>query len=301
MLNVGLNVGLDVGMLGGAFVAHAGAPLRPHDVWTAWQFDPFVIVGLLAVAAQHWRGWRPADGTDRALAWWAGWTVLVLALVSPLDAVAGVLVSAHMVQHVLLVAVAAPLLALSAPGAALLRGAPGPLRRFAVSIPSRLGVGIDGLRVLRGAAARWLLFVGAFWLWHASVLYGAAVESTWIHALEHASFLVTALALWSVLVGPRRVRVDRGQAVVMVFLLGLQSVLLATLITFASTPWYEPYSSPAPGWGLDPLADQQLAGVVMWVPSGLILTAVGILLLVRWLREIDDEGSRRDRAGTLPT
>jgi cytochrome c oxidase assembly factor CtaG len=284
----------------GSYVAHAGAPLRPHDAWAAWQFDPFVIASLVAVGVLHWRGWRPADGTDRALAWWAGWVALVIALVSPVDAVAGVLVSAHMVQHVLLVAVAAPLLAASAPGAALLRGAPRPLRRFAVSVPSRLGVGIEGLRLLRGAAARWLIFVGAFWLWHASVLYGAAVDSSWIHALEHASFLVTALALWSVLLGPRRVRVDRGQAVVMVFLLGLQSVLLATLITFASTPWYEPYSSPAPGWGLEPLADQQLAGVVMWVPSGLILTGVGILLLVRWLREIDDEGSRRDRTGTLP-
>lgn len=282
-------------------IAHAGAPLRPHDVWAAWQIDPLVVAGLVAVAVLHRRGWRPADGVDRAMAWWTGWVALVVALVSPVDAVAGVLVSAHMVQHVLLVAVAAPLLAASAPGAALLRGAPRPLRRFAVSVPSRLGVGIDGLRLVRGATARWLVFVGAFWLWHASVLYGAAVRSGWIHALEHVSFLATALALWSVLVGPRRVRVDRGQAVVMVFLLGLQSVLLATLITFASTPWYEPYASPAPGWGLDPLADQQLAGVVMWVPSGLILTGVGVLLLVRWLREIDDEGSRRDRTGTVPT
>ena len=299
MLN--MHVGPGVGSLVGSLIAHAGAPLRPHDVWAAWSFDPFVIAGLGAVAALHWRGWRPADGTGRALAWWIGWVALLIALVSPVDAVAGVLVSAHMVQHVLLVAVAAPLLAASAPGAALLRGAPRPLRRFAVSVPSRLGIGIGGLRLLRGAAARWLIFVGAFWLWHASVLYGAAVGSEWIHALEHASFLATALALWSVLVGPRRVRVDRGQAVVMVFLLGLQSVLLATLITFASTPWYEPYSSPAPGWGLDPLADQQLAGVVMWVPSGLILTGMGLLLVVRWLREIDDEGSARDRSGTLPT
>lgn len=292
---------LNAGAAVGSLLAHSGAPLRPHDVWAAWRFDPFVIIGLVTVAALHWRGWRPADGTRRALAWWTGWVALVIALVSPVDAVADVLVSAHMVQHVLMVAIAAPLLAASAPGAALLRGAPAPLRRFAVSVPSRLGVGIAGLRLLRGAAGRWLAFVGAFWLWHASVLYGAAVDSSWVHALEHASFLATSLALWSVLVGPRRVRVDRGQAVLMVFLLGLQSVLLATLITFASTPWYEPYSSPAPGWGLDPLADQQLAGVVMWVPSGLILTATGLVLLVGWLREIDDEGSARGRSGTVPT
>lgn len=283
-----------------SLVAHSGAPLRPHDLWSAWQFDPFVVVGLVAVAALHWRGWRPADGAARAWSWWIGWVALVLALVSPLDALAGVLISAHMVQHVLLVAVAAPLLAASAPGAALVRGMPGSIRRVAASAPSRLGLGIGALRLLRGPTARWLVFVGSFWLWHASVLYGAAVESDWVHALEHASFLGTGLALWSVIVGPRRVRVDRGRAVVMVFLLGLQSVLLATLITFATTPWYEPYSTPAPGWGLDPLADQQLAGVVMWVPSGLILTVVGIVILVRWLREIDDEDSRRGRLGTLP-
>lgn len=279
-------------------VAHSGEPLRPHDVWSAWQFDPLVIAGLVAVAALHWRGWRPADGAARAWTWWAGWVALVLALVSPLDALSGVLISAHMVQHVVLVAVAAPLLAASSPGAALLRGLPRRLRRVAATVPARLG--LDALRVLRGPVARWLVFVGAFWLWHASVLYGAAVESDWVHALEHASFLGTGLALWSVIVGPRRVRVDRGQAVVMVFLLGLQSVLLATLITFATTPWYQPYSTPAPGWGLDPLADQQLAGVVMWVPSGLILTGLGIALLIGWLREIDDEGSGNGRLGTVP-
>lgn len=284
-----------------SLLTHTGAPLRPHDVWTAWQFDPLVWVGLIAVAVLHWRGWRPADGAGRAWAWWTGWIALVVALISPVDAVAGVLVSAHMVQHILLVAVAAPLIAASAPGAALVRGAPAPVRSFMVSVPSRLGLGVKGLRLLRGAAARWLLFVGAFWIWHASVLYGAAVESRWVHALEHTSFLATGLLLWSVIVGPRRVRVDRGQAVVMVFLLGLQSVLLATLITFATSAWYEPYSAPAPGWGLDPLADQQLAGVVMWVPSGVILTSLGIWLMIGWLREIDAEDSRPGRTGTLPT
>lgn len=282
-------------------VAHTGAPLRPHDLWSAWQFDPLEILGLVAAATLYWRGWRPADGAGRMWAWWAGWTALVLALVSPLDALAGVLISAHMVQHVLLVAVAAPLLAASAPGAALVRGLPGSMRRAVASVPVRLGVGPGGFRTFRSPTARLLVFVGAFWLWHASVLYGAAVESGWVHALEHASFLGAGLAVWSVIVGPRRVRVDRGRAVIMVFLLGLQSVLLATLITFATTPWYEPYSTTAPGWGLEPLADQQLAGVVMWVPSGLILTSVGIVLLVRWLREIDDEDSRPGRMGSVPT
>lgn len=284
---------------------HDGRPPAPHDALAAWTFSPSVVVPLAIVAALYWRGWRPADGASRAWAWWAGWTTLVVALVSPVDAVSGILLSAHMVQHVLLVVIAAPLLATAAPGAALVRGVPGRLRRPGNALARRAGVGHPVTRRLRGPVWRWLAFVLSFWLWHASVLYGAAVEHEWVHALEHATFFGTGLLLWSVVLGPRRVRLERGPGVLFVFLVGLQSVLLSALITFAQEPWYDEYVGAAPGWGLDALADQQLAGVIMWVPTGLVTAAIAIWLLVTWLRDIDgDRGDDRDDGGhrrTEPT
>ncbi|NNE13184.1 MAG: cytochrome c oxidase assembly protein [Ilumatobacter sp.] len=284
--------------------AHSGAPPLPHDLLTAWNIDPLLIGGLLVVAIAHRRGARPeAEGRARTTSFWVGWAGVVVALVSPLDAASEVLLSVHMVQHVLLVAVAAPLLAFSTPGAALLRGSPRFVRRAFATGRASLGLTPTTLGRLRSPAARWLAFVALFWLWHSSVLYGAAVESRWIHALEHVSFLGSAWLLWTAIVGPRRARVDRGSAVLAVFLLSLQSVLLSTLMTFARTPWYEPYADGASGWSIDPLADQQLAGVIMWVPSGAILTALGLWLFVAWLREIDAHdhdglGSPTSRAGT---
>jgi len=276
-------------------VAHTGAPLAPHDLWTAWRFDPFVGVALVVTGTVYLRGWRPPDGRARAYAFVTGLLVVALAVLSPIEAAAGTLLSAHMVQHLLLVVVAAPLLAVSAPGAALLRGTPVVVRRRFVA--ARRGVGLDAgrLRHLRHPAARWLLFVVTFWSWHASALYSAAVDSEVVHALEHVTFLGTAVLVWSVIVGHPSIRLPPFLGVVAVFGLALQAVFLSALLTFSPTPWYEPYAAPPPGWGLDALADQHLAGVIMWVPSGLFHTAVGIGLMVRWLNAHDDR-----RLGTTP-
>lgn len=270
----------------GALVGHDGRPLLPHDAWTAWRFDPPIVLGIALAAALYLRGYRPArDGHRRAYAFGGGLTAVGLALLSPIDRLAGILFSAHMVQHVLLVTVAAPLIAWAAPGAALVQGIPQQSRRAVVGARRAFGVDAAALRRLRHPLARWLVFVTTFWLWHASRLYAAAVDHEWVHVAEHVTFLGTALLVWSAILGPRRARTDRGAAVLIVFLLALQGVLLSALLTFARSPWYEPYADEAPGWGLDPLADQHLAGVIMWVPTGLVHAAIGIALVVGWLRE----------------
>lgn len=269
-------------------LAHEGVPLRPHDVAGAWNADPVLIGSLVLAAVLYHRGVRPgADSGGRRAAFGAGLAAVAVALLSPLDAMSGVLASAHMVQHVLLILVAAPLLALSAPGAALLRGAPAVVRRLARR--TRRGVGLDAgrLRRSRSPVARWVAFVVTLWLWHAAALYGAAVEHEVVHAAEHLTFLLTALLVWSSILGPARSRVPRGLAVLGVFTLALQSVFLSALMTFARTPWYEPYLDSTAEWGLDPLADQQLAGVIMWIPAGFLHTGVGLALLVSWFRELD--------------
>lgn len=288
---------------GAGVLGHDGAALRPHDVAGAWSGDPLTIAPIALGAILYWRGWRPGDGARRAYCWWAGWLIVVVAILSPVGAIADVLLVGHMVQHVLLVAVAAPLVAAASPGPALLRGLPATLRRTVAAAPRRLGVGVSARRRSRHPIARWLAFVGTFWMWHASALYGAAVRSRWLHLLEHGMFFTSSLLLWTVILGPSRVRIDRGVSVILVFLLGLQSVLLSALLTFARAPFYEPYAGGASGWRLDPLSDQQLAGLVMWIPSGLLLTGIALALLVTWLRELDepDPALRASHRAAPPT
>lgn len=269
-------------------LAHAGQGLEPHDVWAAWTFDPLVVAALVGAALAYRRGWREGpDGPAHRAAFWGGLAAIAVALVSPIDAMSGVLVSAHMVQHVLLILVAAPLLAASAPGGALLRGTPQFVR--VVTRTTRRAVGLDAERLahLRSPIARWLLYVVTLWLWHASVVYGLAVQHEPIHVLEHVTFLASAFLVWSAIVGPLRVRVTRGLGLLGVFTLGLQGIFLSVLLTFAQEPYYAEHLVPPTAWGLEPLADQQLAGVLMWIPAGFIHTGIALFLLVSWLREFD--------------
>jgi cytochrome c oxidase assembly factor CtaG len=136
----------------------------------------------------------------------------------------------------------------------------------------------------------WLLSVGVLWFWHAAVPYGAALASEPLHLTEHASFLVTAVLFWQVVVGVRGVaRVSGGLGVLLVFTMAMQSVFLSVLLTFARTPWYSDYATTTAPFGLDPLTDQQLAGVLMWIPAGGIYLAVALALLVSWIRASERE------------
>ncbi len=280
-----------------AILGHDGGPLRPHDALAAWNFDLFIVVPLVVTGWLYRRGWRPGhDGSARAYAMLASLFTVVIALLSPIDAIGGILLSGHMVQHVLLTAVAAPLFAWAAPGAALLRGTPVPVRRRFVNARRRTGLDAAVISQMRSPIARWLLFVAALWLWHSSVLYDLAVENDIAHALEHVSFLGAAVLFWTVIVGPVRARLAPGAAILAVFTLTLQGIVLSMLMTFSQIVWYEPYSNAAPGWNLEPLADQQLAGVIMWVPTGFIHTGILLAIVLRWLHSIDQPGS--DRRGS---
>ena len=287
-----------------ALLAHAGQPPAPHDLWAAWNLDPVLVAGFGATAWAYRRGaagrWRDVD-RPRAWCFAAALVALGVALVSPLDALSGALASAHMVQHVLLVLVAAPLLALSAPSADLLRGSPSALRGAAFRWRRRLRLTSARLRPLRHPVTVWLLHVGALWFWHAAGPYDAALASEPIHILEHASFLLTGLLFWRVVVSTRgAVRVPHGFAILLVFTMALQSTFLAMLLTFANSPWYSGYATTTRLWRLHPLADQQLAGVIMWIPAGIIYVGAAIGLTVVWLRAIEaDEDNSGPRPGVV--
>ncbi|MBA2575219.1 MAG: cytochrome c oxidase assembly protein [Euzebyaceae bacterium] len=155
----------------------------------------------------------------------------------------------------------------------------------------RLRLTADHARVLRHPATVWLLHVGTLWFWHAAVSYGAALDNALVHVLEHVSFLLTGVLFWRVVVGARGAgRVSPGYGVLLIFAMALQSVFLSVLLTFAQEPWYSGYAATTTLWGLAPLADQQLAGVIMWIPAGLVYLAAALTLMVTWIRatERDD-------------
>lgn len=268
-------------------LAHAGQPPGPHDLWTSWNLDPLLLTLLVVAAVAHARGRRgnSVAGRRRARAFTAAWLAVVVALVSPLEALSSALASAHMVQHVLLVLVAAPLLAVAAPIPALLRGLPPAVAR--ATLPLRRGLPAAVGRGLRQPVVAWLLHVGALWGWHAAASYGAALADPLVHVGEHATFLVTGVLFWQGVAGPHRRSGSEGAGAFAVFALSLQSVLLSALLTFAGEPFYDGYATTTAAWGLTPLEDQRLAGVIMWIPAGAIHLGIGLALLVAWIRSTE--------------
>lgn len=256
-------------------------------LWTRWSLDPLVL-GALVAAAWLWHeggtGAREHDERWRGVAFGAGLLAIAVALVSPVEALAGVLASAHMVQHVLLVLVAPPLFALSRPAHRLLRGSPLGVRRAVGRWRGRARLTPPRVRRVRHPAVAWALAVATLWLWHAGAVYDAAVGNDLVHALEHLSLLATSLLFWSVIVGiGRGSERFQGLGILLVFVMGMQSVFLSLLLTFANEPWYETYLDTTQAFGLTPLADQQLAGVILWIPGGLLYAGAGVILLLRWL------------------
>ncbi|HEX6746151.1 MAG TPA: cytochrome c oxidase assembly protein [Longimicrobium sp.] len=274
-------------------MAHAGAPPSPHDLWRSWGLAPAVLVPLYLTAWLYTRGveavWRRA-GRGRgirpaqAAAFAAGFLALAVAMVSPVDRVAESLFWVHMTQHLLLMAVAAPLLVLGAPQAGLAWGLPRPARRRVArwwhALP-RLRVAIAWLVRPWPAVA---LHSIALWAWHLPGAYDAAVARPWVHALEHASFLGTALLFWWAVLHPRgSLRRVPGLAILALFGITMQGGALGALLTFSTAPWYASHLATARAWGLAPLEDQQIAGLVMWVPGSLAYLAAAAWLFIAWM------------------
>ncbi|HJV04830.1 MAG TPA: cytochrome c oxidase assembly protein [Actinomycetota bacterium] len=255
---------------------------------TGWSLDPVVLLGVALAGGGYAVGrrrlGRAAPGPGRAAAFWGGLLAVLVALVSPLERMATELLSAHMVQHLLLVMVAAPLLVAGLPRVPLTVALPATLRRPLHRTGRR-----PPLRAVRRAVTHpvvaWVLATAVLWAWHAPALYQAALRDDLVHALEHATLFGTALLFWWEVLDPRaRDRLDPGGGLVYLFAAGLQGGALGALFTFAPSPIYPAYAATAPGWGLTAVADQQLAGLIMWIPFGTIYLGVAAARFVGWLR-----------------
>ena len=231
---------------------------------------------------QHARNLRKVLGVARMAAFVAGMLVLAAALLSPLDAIADQLFSAHMTQHLLLMMVAPPLLIWSRPLLVWLWALPLPRRRGIARWWNRAG----RLRAVHAWLMRplaiWLLASAALWLWHIPGFYDWALANAFVHVVEHLCFFLTSLAFWTLVVEPYDgTRPNPGLAIVAVVAFALHSGILGALLTFASAPLYHTHNLSFSG--LTPLEDQQIAGLIMWIPASVIYLAALSLLFVDWL------------------
>ncbi len=286
-----------------AALAHEGGPVAPDAAWSAWNSDPAIILGLTLLVLLYSKGvrelWARA-GVGRGVRRWqaaafgGGIAALIAALVSPIDALGATLFSAHMIQHLLLMQVAAPLLALGAPLLAVLWALPRSWRRT-LSEGWRRAPLLPALwRRLATPAVALLLHAGALWLWHVPALYDAALRYESLHLVEHASFLGSGLLFWWVLLHGRERRLGYGAAAAAIFLLMMQSGILGALMTFSGTAWYASHVAGAALWGLTPLEDQQLAGLIMWVPGNLLYLLPTLALLAAWFRALERRMRERE-------
>ena len=223
---------------------YCGPAPDPGGIWTRWNLDPSLLAGLAALAL-----WLA-----RSRAGVAAVAVLAVAFVSPLCALSAALFSARVVHHLLLVAVAAPLIALAWPA-----------------------------RSWRAVTPLFLLATGILWAWHLPVAYDAAMANVGLYWAMQASLLGSATAFWRAVLAPGQPAGQAGLAILGAY---MQMGLLGALLTFAPDALYAIHQTAPLAWGFAPLADQQLGGIIMWVPAGLPYAVLGALVARRGWRRL---------------
>jgi putative membrane protein len=271
-----------------AHVLSADDRAAPHFGWT---FEPWVVGLLVLCAALYVAGYVRLRGRSRRsrpvravhfAAFAGGWLALVAGLDSPLDALAAALFSAHMLQHEVLMLIAAPLFVIGRPLAVWMWA-------FPTSMRGGIGRAVRSRwirapwRTLTTALPAWLLHAAALWGWHAPVFFEAALARPGIHTLQHASFLVSALLFWWTVFGNTQRREGSAHAMLSLFTTMVHTGALGALLTLSPGLWYPSYVESTSALGFDPLRDQQLGGLVMWVPGGLAYLVGGLAVGARWL------------------
>lgn len=235
---------------------YCGAAPIPATIWARFNIDPVLIMALVLLAGAHMIITRRSRPSRLPLV--AGWAVLAWALVSPLCAMSVSLFSARVAQHMLILLIATPLLAASLP-------------RW---------------HLIETSAALWsatFAFLLALWFWHMPGPYEATFRSIALYWAMHVSLAGSALALWATLL-----RQHSPQALAAGFVSSIQMSVLGAVIGLASWPMYRPHYITTEAWGLTPLADQQLGGVLMWVPGCLLFLWIATRSLGQLLRSMDD-------------
>lgn len=256
------------------------------SIWLRWNFDPVLWLGIALFAGAYFYALGPlrqryglAERVDSAQVGYflLGTVIFAAALVSPLDTLGDeYLFSAHMIQHMLISVVVPPLWLLGTPEWML-----APLFRS----PAVVRVA----RIVTHPVVVFGLFNAMLWVWHAPALYGAALGSEGLHVLEHLIFTATGVLFWWPVLSPVRAlpRISLGFGVLYLFLGCQPMVGLGALLTFAAQPLYHPYVVAPHIWGSTPLGDQQLGGLIMWLPTNIPYLLGLSVLFFRWVSEHD--------------
>ena len=278
---------------GGALVAASAALAHgghANAETPGWTFDPLVIIGLGLVLALFLVGQRRLSNRSsvaRPRSWLfvGGWAVLSSALISPLHEGGERSFTLHMVEHELIMLVATFLLAASKAGGTLAWGLPEPLRR---SLAGGWKAPLASLwRRLTEPLTATVLQSVVMWAWHAPALFDRALASPAWHIAQHMSFVLSSLIFWGAMLEPRRGGYLLSAACL--FLTSLVEGSLGALMALSASPWYSAYAAMGmSGIGLDPTTDQQLAGLIMWIPGGLVHGGAALALLYLWLRKHGD-------------
>jgi putative membrane protein len=269
--------------------AHGGGQV---DIDEELLWDVATAATLLAAAAGYALGFVRMRATGSgvsvlsAVAYAAGLATAAVALLSPLDEISEVHFSAHMGQHELLVLFAAPLVIAGRPELVLRAALPRTSRDVLRGFLHHGSVN----KMLRMLSNRWFAIVlhgAVVWLWHIPVLFEAALQSETVHVVQHLSFFATSALFWWAMVRGRYGQLGYGLAVVFVFVTALHKGLLAMLFTIAGRTLYPTHAARTEAAGHDALRDQQLAGVIMWVPAGAITAALALGLFIAWLGALE--------------
>lgn len=281
-------------------LAHAG--LLHEEAGGGWlSTDPWVLAGLAATAAAYGLGYaglrgrsgRTIASAGAGVAFGAAMVIAWIVLAEPMDRLTAQLFSAHMVQHLVLMLIVAPLLVWGRLGTVFLWALPGVARRSAVVWWARRGASRFG-PLFAHPVAIWAWFCGIFVFWHIPGPYRWALENQAVHILEHLLFIAASYGFWAIVIAPLGRRVlGYGSSILFVATAAIVSGLPGALMILASRPLYDGHAAGAAAWGLTTVQDQQLGGLIMWIPAGFAyLIAVSVLLL-QWLRDCERRSALR--------
>jgi len=286
----------------GAVVAHGSIP-PGMPWWQAWSFDPTLLVPALLVGWFYLRGLRRWEGRTREHPWWrtalfyAGLGTYVLAMESPVDRLGVHHFSMHMIQHELVMTYAVPMMLLGAPTTPLLRGIPGWLQQGVV----RPLAGRTAFRLLyRGLthpAVAIFCMTTVVWAWHlVPGWWEASLNDQVVHDVQHVSFTIVSMLFWWNVIDPKPLhsRIAHLPRVLYIFGGSLPKHILAAMVTFAPQPFYPTYEAARRVLPLDPATDQQLAGLIMWVPSEATTLFAMAIVFFMWLRISERRQKRED-------
>ena len=254
------------------------------DFWlTQWNWEPSILIGTVLITGLYLYAIGPLRKryfpeepvkTGQTVSFLLGVFFMFLSLVSPLDELGdSYLFSAHMVQHLVLTVIGPPLLVIGTPG-------------WFIKPLVRNKIAFRVAKALTYPAVAFVLYNVDFWLWHAPPLYNATLENQNIHILEHLTFIVFGILNWWPMFSQSKdlPRLSIGGQVLYLFLSGMPSVLLGAGLTF-SPPLYAPYIAAPRVWGISAATDQQLGGLIMWVPVSISYIVVMSVLFIRWMQQ----------------